>query len=181
MEIKLQFIETFPSIKEIKGSQNDIISLLLLFENSKAGIPNLEKNIIKQEITLLTIQNYNQINPPLIKITILKNSSIIGFTDFFPFNDIKWINISNILNNFPNFKINIKCSFRNIKNKGNKNKINSPLNKSEKKSSNIYSKKLKNLVSPLKRNKKEIKNFEIIDTNKSTEKEEEDLNIFLSN
>ena len=35
MEIKLQFIETFPSIKEIKGSQNDIISLLLLFENSK--------------------------------------------------------------------------------------------------------------------------------------------------
>ena len=181
MEIKLQFIETFPSIKEIKGSQNDIISLLLLFENSKAGIPNLEKNIIKQEITLLTIQNYNQINPPLIKITILKNSSIIGFTDFYPFNDIKWINISNILNNFPNFKINIKCSFRNIKNKGNKNKINSPLNKSEKNSSNISYKKLKNLVSPLKRNKKEIKNFEIIDTNKSTEKEEEDLNIFLSN
>ncbi len=181
MEIKLQFIETFPSIKEIKASQNDIISLLLLFENSKAGIPNLEKNIIKQEITLLTIQNYNQINPPLIKITILKNSSIIGFTDFFPFNDIKWINISNILNNYPNFKINIKCSFRNIKNKGNKNKINSPLNKSEKISSNISSKKIKNLVSPLKRNKKEIKNFEIIDTNKSTEKEEEDLNVFLSN
>ena len=78
-------MEIIPSINDIKTSQNDKISLLLTFENSKVVISNLEKNILKQDITLLHIKKYNkQLNYPLIKISILKNSNIIGFLYFIP-------------------------------------------------------------------------------------------------
>ena len=56
MDIRLQFMEIIPSINDIKTSQNDKISLLLTFENSKVVISNLEKNILKQDITLLHIK-----------------------------------------------------------------------------------------------------------------------------
>ncbi len=96
MEISLQFMEIIPSINDIKTSKNDKISLLLTFENSKVVISNLEKNILKQDITILHINKYNKkLNYPLIKISILKNSNIIGFLDFIPSNESKWLNISN--------------------------------------------------------------------------------------
>ena len=62
-------MEIIPSINDIKTSQNDKISLLLTFENSKVVISNLEKNILKQDITILHINKYNKkLNYPLIKI-----------------------------------------------------------------------------------------------------------------
>ena len=137
MEISLQFMEIIPSINDIKTSKNDKISLLLTFENSKVVISNLEKNILKQDITLLHIKKYNkQLNYPLIKISILKNSNIIGFLDFILSNESKWLNISSVFNNFPNFKIFIQCIIQ-IQNKQNKNKINSTFNNSEKNFSQI--------------------------------------------
>ena len=41
MEIKLQFLETNPSINEIKTSSNDIISILILYKSFKIVVPNL--------------------------------------------------------------------------------------------------------------------------------------------
>ena len=124
MEIKLQFLETNPSINDIKTSSNDIISILILYDSFKIVIPNLEKNISKKEISCINILNVLKKSTP-IKLSIFKNSNLIGLCEFSPFNDIKWINISNTSNNqneyklFINFKINIKCAItknnRNIK------------------------------------------------------------------
>jgi hypothetical protein len=126
MEIKLQFLETNPSINDIKTSSNDIISILILYESFKIVIPNLEKNISKKEISCINILNVFKKSIP-IKLSFFKNSNLIGLCEFYPFNDTKWINISNISNNqneyklFINFKINIKCAMiknnRNIKEK----------------------------------------------------------------
>ncbi len=124
MEIKLQFLETNPSINDIKTSSNDIISILILYDSFKIVIPNLEKNISKKEISCINILNAFKKSTP-IKLSLFKNSNLIGLCEFSPFNDIKWINISNTSNNqneyklFINFKINIKCAItknnRNIK------------------------------------------------------------------
>jgi hypothetical protein len=115
MEIKLQFLETNPSINDIKTSSNDIISILILYDSFKIVIPNLEKNISKKEISCINILNVLKKSTP-IKLSIFKNSNLIGLCEFNPFNDTKWINISNTSNNlnenklFINFKINVKCS-----------------------------------------------------------------------
>ena len=139
MEIKLQFLETNPSINDIKTSSNDIISILILYDSFKIVIPNLEKNISKKEISCINILNVLKKSTP-IKLSIFKNSNLIGLCEFNPFNDTKWINISNTSNNlnenklFINFKINVKCSMiknnRNIKEKKHNNLT--PKNKKEK-------------------------------------------------
>ena len=51
MEIKLQFLETIPSINNMKNSLNDIVSILILYDSHKIIVPNFEKNINKKEIT----------------------------------------------------------------------------------------------------------------------------------
>ena len=139
MEIKLQFLETNPSINDIKTSSNDIISILILYDSFKIVIPNLEKNISKKEISCINILNAFKKSTP-IKLSIFKNSNLIGLCEFNPFNDTKWINISNTSNNlnenklFINFKNNVKCSMiknnRNIKEKKHNNLT--PKNKKEK-------------------------------------------------
>ena len=182
MEISLQFMEIIPSINDIKTSKNDKISLLLTFENSKVVISNLEKNILKQNITLLHIKNYNkQLNYPLIKISILKNSNIIGFLDFIPSNESKWLNISSVNNNYPNFKIFIQCIIQ-IKNK---NKINSIFNNSEKNFSqnNIITKKIGKINNiPLSKSFKKINsNIEIIDYKSNNKEKLHELNDIFAN
>ena len=185
MDIRLQFMEIIPSINDIKTSLNDKISLLLTFENSKVVISNLEKNILKQDITLLHIKKYNkQLNYPLIKISILKNSNIIGFLDFIPSNESKWVNISSVFNNMPNFKIFIQCMIQ-IKNKQNKKKINSTGNNSEKNFSqcNIITKKIDTITNiPLSKSFKKINsNLEIIDFKSNNKEKIYELNDIFSN
>ena len=178
-------MEIIPSINDIKTSQNDKISLLLTFENSKVVISNLEKNILKQDITILHINKYNKkLNCPLIKISILKNSNIIGFLDYIPSNESKWLNISSVFNNIPNFKIFIQCIIQ-IKNKSNKNKINSPFNNSEKNFSqkNLTTKKIGTIknIPPSKSFKKINSNLEIIDFKSNNKEKLYELNDIFSN
>ena len=50
------------------------------------------------------------------KLYFFKNSRLIGISEFTPFNEIKWINVSNSTNNqnennnLLKLKVNIKCS-----------------------------------------------------------------------
>ncbi len=143
MEIKLQFLETIPSINHMKNSINDIFSILILYDCIKIIIPNLEKNINKKEITSLNIQNFKKSIP--INIFIFINSNLFGVCEFIPFNDIKWIDIKKTNNNtnnlnenkILNLKINIKSIM--IKNVKNNLKKTNPFINSMNKKENISS------------------------------------------
>ena len=141
MEIKLQFLETIPSINDIKNSINDIFSILILYDSVKIIIPNFEKNINKKEITSLNIQHFKKSIP--INIFIFKNSNLFGICEFIPFNETKWIDIkktnTNNLNEnkILNLKINIKSIM--IKSVKNNYKKANPLLNSKNKKENISS------------------------------------------
>ena len=141
MEIKLQFLETIPSINDIKNSINDIFSILILYDSVKIIIPNFEKNINKKEITSLNIQHFKKSIP--INIFIFKNSNLFGICEFIPFNETKWIDIkktnTNNLNEnkILNLKINIKSIM--IKSVKNNYKKTNPLLNSKNKKENISS------------------------------------------
>ena len=121
MEIKIQFLEINPTINEMKTSTTVNFSILLLYDIIKIIIPNLEKNMNKKEISTFNALNLKK--SVSIKLYFFKNSRLIGISEFTPFNEIKWINVSNSTNNqnennnLLKLKVNIKCStLRNRKN-----------------------------------------------------------------
>ena len=143
MEIKLQFLETIPSINNMKNSLNDIVSILILYDSHKIIVPNFEKNINKKEITSLIIQNFKKTIP--INIFIFLNSNLFGVCEFIPFNDSKWIDIKKTNNNINNINenkiINLKIYIKSImiKNVKNNNKKSNSLLTSKNKKENITS------------------------------------------
>ena len=143
MEIKLQFLETIPSINNMKNSLNDIVSILILYDSHKIIVPNFEKNITKKEITSLIIQNFKKTIP--INIFIFLNSNLFGVCEFIPFNDSKWIDIKKTNNNINNINenkiINLKIYIKSImiKNVKNNNKKSNSLLTSKNKKENITS------------------------------------------
>ena len=143
MEIKLQFLETIPSINNMKNSLNDIVSILILYDFHKIIVPNFEKNINKKEITSLIIQNFKKTIP--INIFIFLNSNLFGVCEFIPFNDSKWIDIKKTNNNINNINenkiINLKIYIKSImiKNVKNNNKKSNSLLTSKNKKENITS------------------------------------------
>ena len=169
MEIKIQFLEIIPSINDLKTNSNDVFSMLILYDSFKIIISNFEKNLFKKEISTISVQNNFQKTIP-IKLSLFKNSNIIGMSEFNPANETKWINISNTANNqnenklFSNLKINIKVSIIKSSKINNPKKISNNLTKKEKIVSSasqnliqrkLYPKKPLNniIVSPLKTNK----------------------------
>ena len=150
MEIKIQFLEINPSINEMKTSTTDNFSVLLLYDILKIIIPNLEKNMNKKEISTFNVLNLKK--SVSIKLYFFKNSSLIGISEFTPFNEIKWINVSNSTNNqnennnLLKLKVNIKCSTlrngKNINHKKNQSLLTPKIKKEKLFSSNTFQKKL---------------------------------------
>ena len=118
MEVKIQILTIIPSIKELKENSLDIISILINYESNlnQFCIPNLEKAILNKEVFCYKIPLNNHIPILNIKLSLMKNSSIISSTNFILTNETKWINLfkinEGINHNQKNYfliKLHLKC------------------------------------------------------------------------
>ena len=98
MEVKIQILTIIPSIKELKENSLDIISILINYDSNfiQFYIPNLEKAILNKEVFCYKIPLNNHIPILNIKLSLMKNSSIISSTNFILTNETKWINLFKI-------------------------------------------------------------------------------------
>ena len=118
MEVQIQILTIIPSIKELKENSLDIISILISYDSNfnQFCIPNLEKAILNKEVFCYKIPLNNHIPILNIKLSLMKNSSIISSTNFILTNETKWINLFKIneginhnqKNNFL-IKLHLKC------------------------------------------------------------------------
>ena len=118
MEVKIQILTIIPSIKELKENSLDIISILINYDSNfiQFYIPNLEKAILNKEVFCYKIPLNNHIPILNIKLSLMKNSSIISSTNFILTNETKWINLfkinEGINHNQKNYfliKLHLKC------------------------------------------------------------------------
>ena len=133
MEVKIQILTIIPSIKELKENPFDIISIIINYDsnNNQFCISNVEKAILNKEIFSYKILLNNQIPILNIKLSLMRNSSIISSTNFILTNETKWINLfkinEGINHNQKNnclIKLHLKCHLLNYPNLNEKENMN---------------------------------------------------------
>ena len=85
-------MEISPRFKYLKNNPSEIFSVLFNSGKNSAKINDLEKAIKEQKNINLNINQNNK-----IKLTLMKNNYyIIGMAEFYPMDEIKWINIKEV-------------------------------------------------------------------------------------
>ena len=96
MELNIKILEINPSIKNLKISPSDTISLSFIAENVVVKIDDLEKNITNKENILLVIREYSPNEK--IHFNLIRNDAIIiGAGKFTPLSGIKWYKMFDLI------------------------------------------------------------------------------------
>ena len=159
MNVLIQVHEIFPSINEIIENEDDNIILVFIIQGEEHVFNMID--LIEDKITIsLKLKD----NLSLINYEIYRNANLICEGEFFPFNDIRWLNSKKIkykkitsFNLIDLIRLKMKCLIINEKSnlKGNVKK-NSKLMK---KSGITNNKSNKNLTQKLKITSKNSFNF----------------------
>ncbi len=159
MNVLIQVHEIFPSINEIIENEDDNIILVFIIQGEEHVFNMID--LIEDKITIsLKLKD----NLSLINYEIYRNANLICEGEFFPFNDIRWLNSKKIkykkitsFNLIDLIRLKMKCLIINEKSKLKGNvKKNSKLMK---KSGITNNKSNKNLTQKLKITSKNSFNF----------------------
>ncbi len=159
MNVLIQVYEIFPSINEIIENEDDNIILVFIIQGEEHVFNMID--LIEDKITIsLKLKD----NLSLINYEIYRNANLICEGEFFPFNDIRWLNSKKIkykkitsFNLIDLIRLKMKCLIINEKSKLKGNvKKNSKLMK---KSGITNNKSNKNLTQKLKITSKNSFNF----------------------
>ena len=121
MELNIKILEINPSIKNLKISPSDTISLSFIAENVVVKIDDLEKNITNKENILLVIREYSPNEK--IHFNLIRNDAIIiGAGKFTPLSGIKWYKMFDLISLT---ETNVNYSSKNLfkKNKNNNDSL----------------------------------------------------------
>ena len=93
MNVHIQIYEIFPSINEIIENEDDNIILVFNIKGEEHVFNMID--LIEDKITI-SLKLKDKLS--IINYEIYRNANLISEGEFFPFNDIKWLNSKNIKN-----------------------------------------------------------------------------------